>query len=268
MLPEPAARRSPAPGAAERARTLLEFASSAVLDVRGADLAARPGLPPQVRCALRPDGSVAVLVGRESALHRITALARGPLTAELDCVDVAPVAMPHRIRGRLQVQGLLSRSPGETPAALFGRPAGDGVLLRLEPDHLALEDLWGSECCLDPDAPGRAEPDPIAGEEASLLQHLAAAHADHLLRLGAQALDRPHGPSGRGWAAGTLREVLPVALDRRGLRVRLLGTAPGSLLDARFEFHHPVARPEDLPEAMHRLFAPALRSARTRGGEN
>ncbi|MEV7213696.1 DUF2470 domain-containing protein [Kitasatospora cineracea] len=244
MLPQPARRPSPA----ERARTLLEFASSTVLDVRGADLAARPGLPPQVACALRPDGSVAVLVGRESALHRITALARGPLTAELDCVDVAPVAVPHRVRGRLAVQGLLTRSPGESATALF--PHRDGVLLRLAPDHLALDDLWGSECCLDPDAVTAAAPDPVAAEEAGLLQHLAAAHADQLLLLGTGALaGRPDGPPGR------LHDVRPVALDRHGLRIRLLGDR--GTLDARFDFHRPVTRPDDLPEAMHRLFAPA-----------
>ncbi|MFK0189376.1 DUF2470 domain-containing protein [Kitasatospora sp. NPDC090308] len=259
MLPQPDRR----PSAHERARTLLEFASSAVLDVRGADLTARPGLPPQVACALRPDGSVAVLVGRESALHRITALARGPLTAELDCVDVAPVAVPHRIRGRLQVQGLLSRSPGEDPAALFprhGHRGEAGVLLRLEPDHLALDDLWGSECCLDPDGLAAAEPDPVAAEEACLLQHLATAHTDQLRELGARALDRPDGPPAGWHPADRLREVRPVALDRRGLRVRLLGS--GSALDARFEFHRPVAHPEELPEAMHRLFAPVLHGGR------
>ncbi|MFC8715950.1 DUF2470 domain-containing protein [Kitasatospora sp. NPDC057198] len=248
MLPQPARR----PSTAERARTLLEFASSAVLDVRGADLTARPGLPPQVACAPRPDGSVAVLVGRESALHRITALARGPLTAELDCVDVAPVAVPHRVRGRIRADGLLSRAPGESAAALFPHHHGhDGVLLRLELEHLALDDLWGSECCLDPDEVAAAAPDPVAAEEAGLLQHLAAAHADQLLLLGTHALEH-HRPT-----ADPLRGVRPIALDRHGLRVRLL--LGGGTLDARFDFHHPVSHPDDLPEAMHRLFSPVGR---------
>ncbi|MFD7730295.1 DUF2470 domain-containing protein [Kitasatospora phosalacinea] len=247
MLPQPARR----PSAAERARTLLEHASSTVLDVHGADLTARPGLPPQVACALRPDGSVAVLVGRESALHRITALARTPLTAELDCVDVAPVAVPHRVRGRLLVRGQLTRSPGESATALFPRHGHHGgVLLRLEPEHLALDDLWGSECCVDPDETAAASPDPVAAEEAGLLQHLAAAHADQLLLLGTRALDH-HRPT-----ADHLHGVRPVALDRHGLRVRLL--LGDRTLDARFDFHRPVTRPDDLPEAMHRLFLPTL----------
>ncbi|MFJ5925871.1 DUF2470 domain-containing protein [Kitasatospora sp. NPDC092948] len=245
MLPDPA-RRSSSPTAAERARTLLEFASSAVLDVRGADLTARPGLPPQVRCTLRPDGTVAVLVGRESALHRIAVLSRTPLVAELDCVDVAPVAVPHRIRGRLQAQGLLTRAPAGPPAT------DEGVLLHLELDHLALDDLWGAECCLDPADLAAAETDPVAAEETRLLQHLATAHADQLLLLGTRALDRPESPLGH-----RLHDVRPIALDRRGLRLRLLGADPTALLDARFDFHHPVDHPDDLPNAMHRLFAHA-----------
>ncbi|MFD8594875.1 DUF2470 domain-containing protein [Kitasatospora sp. NPDC059646] len=247
-MPHRPVRRPSAPTAAERARTLLEFASSAVLDIAGADLTARPGLPPLVRCTLREDGSVAVRVGRESALHRITALARTPLTAELDCVDVAPVAVPHRIRGRLRARGLLTRSPGGAT------PAAEGVLLRLEPDHLAVDDLWGSECCVDPAELAAADPDPLAADEPRMLQHLAAAHADRLLLLGARALgDRPAGPAPR-----QLREVRPVALDRHGLRLRLLGAGPAAPLDVRFDFHRPVGHPDELPEAMHRLFAPTL----------
>ncbi|KDN86049.1 DUF2470 domain-containing protein [Kitasatospora cheerisanensis] len=189
---------------------------------------------------------MAVRVGRESALHRITALARTPLTAELDCVDVAPVAVPHRVRGRLRARGRLTRSPGES--------AAEGVLLRLDLDHLALDDLWGSECCVDPAALAAAEPDPVAADEAGMLQHLAAAHADQLLLLGARALgDRPDGPGPR-----QLREVRPVALDRRGLRLRLLGADPAAPLDVRFDFHRPVGHPDELPEAMHRLFAHTL----------
>nr|WP_033258035.1 DUF2470 domain-containing protein [Kitasatospora sp. SID7827] len=252
-MPQPARR----PSAAERARTLLEFASSVVLDVRGADLAARPGLPPLAACAPRPDGTVALLVGRESALHRITALAREPLAAALDCVDVAPVAVPHRVRGRLAVRGLLSRSPGEHPAALFPHHHGhDGVLLRLVPEHLALDDLWGSECCVDPAEVAAASSDPVAAEEAGLLQHLAAAHAEQLLLLGASALDLPDGPP-RNWPAGEHpHAVRPIALDRHGLRLRLLG--PHSVLDARFDFPRPISHPAELPEAMHRLFLPTL----------
>lgn len=253
-LPIPA---GPAPTSAERARTLLEFGSSVILDVPGIDLANRPGIPPTVRCAVLPDGALAVLVERDSPLCRIASVSReDEITAVLEAVDVAPVAMPHRIRGRATVHGRLTALPPAAPEVLDGlfphRPsAGRYALLRFDADHLSVEDLWGSECCVDLAAFGLAATDPLAAEEAAVLQHLTSAHADQLALLGAQALDHPSGP--RSWSEQSSPEVRPVSLDRFGLRVRLL--SDGRVLDARFEFHRPVTGPEDLPEAMHRLFS-------------
>ncbi|WP_354639231.1 DUF2470 domain-containing protein [Kitasatospora camelliae] len=255
----PAHRAGPAPSGAERARTLLEFASSVVVDVPGADLRARPGIAPLVECTVLPDGALALLVERSSALLRIVALApEDQVPAELEAVDVAPVALPHRIRGRVHAHGRLSTTGPVTDAwieHLFPRHPADGLtLLRFELDHLAVDDLRGTECCVGLDAFTAAEPDPVAAEEAVLLQHLAAAHPDHLWNLAAGALDGPAAlTSWRG--AGNLRAVSPVAMDRYGLRLRLFGEQDGRMLDARFEFHRPVTAPEDLPEAVHRLFA-------------
>ncbi|WP_052390879.1 DUF2470 domain-containing protein [Streptomyces sp. NRRL B-24484] len=245
------------PSAAERIRTLLEFASSVVLDVPGIDLVERPGPPPLVDCAVLPDGAVAVLVEDGSPVHRIAVLARrdGPVTAELDAVDVAPVALPHRIRGRAAVQGRLTVMSRATPArvaALFPRRRATGhVLLCLEPEHLAVEDLWGSACCVEPAEFAAAASDPLAAEEARLLQHLDASHADQVHALGLRAAGRRSAPG-----ADCLRTVRPVSLDRFGLRLRLVGE-DGRVLDARFEFGRPVRSAEELPEAMRRLFAHA-----------
>ncbi|MER5864976.1 DUF2470 domain-containing protein [Kitasatospora sp. NPDC002040] len=252
-LPIPA---GPVPTPAERARTLLEFGSSVILDVPGIDLAHRPGIPPLVACAVLPDGALAVLVEQDSPLCRIASVSRADeIAGLLEAVDVAPVAMPHRIRGRATVHGRLTALPPAATEVLDGlfprRAAGRYALLRFDADHLSIEDLWGAECCVDLAAFGRAATDPLAGEEPVILQHLAAAHADQLALLGAQALDHPAGP--RSWPGHEGPEVRPVALDRFGLRVRLL--AGDRVLDARFEFHRPVTGPEELPEAMHRLFA-------------
>ncbi|MEV4612670.1 hypothetical protein AB0K43_08715 [Kitasatospora sp. NPDC049258] len=254
--------RRTAPTAAERARTILQFASSVVVDVPGIDLVNRPGIPPLVTCAGLPDGAVAVLVETSSPLYRVVALSRNEeVPAELEAVDVAPVAVPQRIRARAHAHGRLTLLPPEGTERierieqLFPhRPAAGHGLLRLELDHLAVEDLWGSDCCVDLAAFARAEPDPVAADEASLLQHLSAAHPEQLALLGARALDRPSGRHAWPGPVGALDSVQPVALDRFGLRVRLIGTG-SELLDARFEYHHPVAGPEELPEAMHRLFA-------------
>jgi len=253
-----AAGGGPAPTSAERARTLLEFASSVVLDVPGIDLVNRPGIPPLVRCAVLPDRALAVLVETSSPLYRIASVARTEeLVAELEAVDVAPVALPHRIRGRATAHGRLSALPNAGPEVLDGlfprRPATGHALLRFALDHLAVEDLWGAECCVDLAAFTAAVPDPIAADEAAMLQHLAAAHPEQLRLLGAQALEHPSGL--QAWRHPTDRpvDVRPVALDRFGLRVRL--TNGTRMLDARFEFHRPVTGPEQLPDAMHRLFA-------------
>ncbi|MFJ8042373.1 DUF2470 domain-containing protein [Kitasatospora sp. NPDC096147] len=252
-----------APTPAERARTLLEFASSVVVDVPGMDLAHRPGIPPLARCAVLADGSLAVLVEQDTPLCRIVSVSRGSrtegLAAVLEAVDVAPVAMPHRIRGRATVHGQLDVLTAAAPEVLDGlfpqRPTGVGyALLRLTPDHLSVEDLWGSECCVPLTDLGPAAPDPLAADEAAMLQHLAAAHPDHLARLGSLALDQPTGPAGWQDHPHGL-EVRPVALDRFGLRVRMIDGE--RILDARFEFHRPVTSADQLPEAMHRLFRPA-----------
>jgi hypothetical protein len=229
-------------------------ASSVLLDLPGIDLAERPGIPPLVSCAVLPDGALAVLVERSSPLHRITSLSRATeLPGELDAVDVAPVAVPHRIRARLAAQGRLSRLPAgprELNRLFPRRPQGSHALLRLDLDHLAVEDLWGAECCVDLTAFAAAAPDPVAAEEAGLLDHLAAGHPEHLDRLAAQALDHADVPF-------PVTAVRPVALDRYGLRVRLIGDR--QVTDARFDFHRPLTAPEQLPDAMHRLFAHALR---------
>jgi hypothetical protein len=247
----------PVPTAAERARTLLEFGSSVILDVPGIDLANRPGIPPLVRCAVLPDGALAVLAEHDSPLCRIASVShQDEVAGLLEAVDVAPVAMPHRIRGRATVHGRLSALPPAAPEVLDGlfprRPtAGPYALLRFDPDHLAVEDLWGADCCVDLTGFGRATTDPLAAEEAAVLQHLASAHADQLALLGAQALDHPSGP--RSWPDRDRYDVRPVSLDRFGLRIRLL--SEDRVLDARFEFHRPVTGPEHLAEAMHRLFS-------------
>ncbi|GAA2747948.1 DUF2470 domain-containing protein [Kitasatospora cinereorecta] len=269
-----------APTPAERVRTLLANASSVVLDIPGVDLTARPGLPPLVDCAVLPDGALAVLVETDSPLHRIAAIAaltrraaqseapphgrhaaqedawQDEPAAELEAVDVAPVALPHRIRGRALAQGRLTLpAPGEPFDTLFPRvsPAGR-TQLRLELDHLAVDDLRGFDCCIDLAAFTAAAADPVAAEEAGLLQHLDAAHADQLDNLGRRALGS--GAAATSWAGREPVRVRPVALDRYGLRVRMIGAdGNAELMDARFDFLRPLDGPEQLPEAMHRLFA-------------
>lgn len=215
-----------------------------------------------------PDGDVILLVSGESAAARAAAHAQDDdLTAVIEITDVAPVSVPHRIRGRAWLAGWLTAVRGDERAACAallaerhpvgellgisesldapytGRPAW--MLLRLEVGEITVDDLWGAEH-VEPEDLAEAEPDPMVAHESELLQHLHSAHGDRLGELcgllGAREAD--------GMTA------VPLALDRLGLRVRFTGGAAGSF-DARFDFPEPVADICGLRRAMHTLFSAA-----------
>nr|WSX52829.1 DUF2470 domain-containing protein [Streptomyces sp. NBC_00974] len=212
-----------------------------------------------------PDGDVILLVSGESAAARAAAHAQDDdLTAVIEITDVAPVSVPHRIRGRAWLAGWLTPVRGDADraacAALLaqrhpvgellglsvalespyaGRPAW--MLLRLEVGEISIDDLWGAEH-VDPELLGAAAPDPLAAHETELLQHLASSHGDRMGDL--------CGLLGARDTAGLT--AVPLALDRLGLRVRF--TRGDGAFDARFDFPEPVADVCGLRRAMRTLF--------------
>ncbi|MEV1011841.1 DUF2470 domain-containing protein [Streptomyces sp. NPDC049881] len=255
------------PSAAERVRTLVESTASAALTIPGADLGDLGHGVPQAR-VVTPSGDVFLLVPADSPVARAVAHALDDdVTAVMEITDVAPVSVPHRIRGRSWVAGWLTavRDHEEHCAAarlLAERhPAGpvpgeDWALLRLEVGEAYADDLWG-EAHVEPEEFAGAAADPLARHEAELLQHLAAAHAEQLRTLctllgdveGADTAD------GAGGACRAWDSIVPLSLDRFGLRVRL--RAADSVWDARFDFPEPVGDITALRRAMHRLFEAA-----------
>jgi hypothetical protein len=212
---------------------------------------------------------VILLVSGESAAARAAAHAQDDdLTAVIEITDVAPVSVPHRIRGRAWLAGWLTAVRGEEREACaallaerhpvgellgmtetaddlpFGRPAW--MLLRLEVGEISVEDLWGT-AHVDPDDLAAAEPDPVVAHEAEILQHLHAAHADRVAALA--------GLLGTRASDGTT--AVPVALDRHGLRVRFVDRTAGRSFDARFDFPRPVTEICGLRRSLHTLFAAA-----------
>ncbi|WP_233221655.1 DUF2470 domain-containing protein [Streptomyces carminius] len=241
-------------------RTLVESNASAVLVIPGAELPdCGPGLgqgAPEAR-AVTPDGDVLLLVPADSPAARATAHARdGDLAAVMEITDVAPVAVPHRIRGRARIAGWLTPVTGTERVRCAGllaerHPAGPfpgtaWTPLRLEVGEGRLDDLWGGGH-VEPEEFAAAVPDPVATRETELLQHLAAAHDDRMRSLCA-LLD------GRGRARGPWERVVPLALDRFGLRVRFCAAGNGKVLDARFDFPRPVRDMAGLRRAVHALF--------------
>lgn len=254
------------PSAAERVRTLVESSVSATLCIPGGgqpvELPAGGG---PVARAVDAGGDVIALVAAAHPAARAAVHARGDdLTAVMEITDVAPVAVPHRIRGRAWLAGWLTPVRGpewDACARLLGEldpaapPPGDGyVLLRLEAGEAYVDDLWGEEP-VEPDAFAAAAADPLARHEAELLQHLAAAHGDQVRGLCALLEPGPDGTGGPGDPCAAQGRVEPLALDRFGLRLRLWG---GEVChDARFAFAEPVRNAAELRRAMHRLFEEA-----------
>lgn len=230
------------PSAAERTRTLVQSTCSSVLLVPGVDTAGSDQLMPLSR-SVGPEGDLFLEFPAESPVVRAATHAQDDeLSAVLELTDVAPVSVPHRIRGRAWVTGWLTALPGM---------AGPGrTLLRLEAGEVYVDDLWGAEE-VDPDDFRDAAADPLVEHEVELLQHMAAAHGEQMSTLstllgGRTAQDR---------AAQDLT-VAPVALDRHGLRVRFR-EGGGRCFDARFEFPEPVRDVYELRHAMHTLFEAA-----------
>ncbi|UQX00286.1 DUF2470 domain-containing protein [Streptomyces sp. RerS4] len=216
-----------------------------------------------------PDGDVILLVSGESAAARAAAHAQDDdLTAVIEITDVAPVSVPHRIRGRAWLAGWLTPVRGDDRAACAAllaerRPVGEllgmsesldapatgrpaWTMLRLEVGEISVDDLWGAEH-VDPEELASAAPDPVSAHEAELLQHLHTAHAERIADLCALL-------GARDTAGMT---AVPLALDRLGLRVRFTAGPGRASFDARFDFPEPVADICGLRRAMRSLFAAA-----------
>ncbi|GAB2795521.1 DUF2470 domain-containing protein [Streptomyces daliensis] len=253
------------PTAAERVRTLVESSVSASLTIPGAEAVEQtPQAPlgsgsPEAR-AVTPDGDVILLVPAASPAARAAAYAQDDdVTAVMEITDVAPVSVPHRIRGRAWVAGWLTAVRNEERAACAQliaerQPEGPApdvawMLLRLEIGEAYVDDLWGAEH-VEPDDFASAAPDPLMRHEAELLQHLASSHADQVRGLCSLLGERDA-------VCGARDEVVPLALDRHGMRVRFCEGGGERCFDARFEFPEPVGDVIQLRRAMHALFEAA-----------
>ncbi|MEV0779706.1 DUF2470 domain-containing protein [Streptomyces sp. NPDC050428] len=222
------------PSAAERTRTLVQSTCSSVLLLPGLDGARPDQLMPDAR-TVNSDGDVLLVFAADSPVVRAATHAQADeLPVVLEITDVAPVSVPHRIRGRAWVSGWLTRVPN---AAEPGRST-----LRLEVGEAYVDDLWGAEG-VEADEFAAAVPDPLSEHEAELLQHLHAAHSAEVATLRTLLGERTGGAA-----------AVPVGVDRFGLRVRYTGV---SCFDARFDFPEPVRDVAGLRRAMHALFEAA-----------
>ncbi|WP_156721491.1 DUF2470 domain-containing protein [Streptomyces apocyni] len=223
------------PSAAVRTRTLVQSTCSAVLLVPGLDGARPDQLTPLAR-SVGADGELVLVFPADAPPVRAATHAQDDeLAAVLELTDVAPVSVPHRIRGRAWISGWLTHAPGLAERGLMA--------LRLEIGEISVDDLWGASS-VEPAEFAEASPDPLVGYEVELLQHLHAAHGEQV--------DQLRSLLGERASEGT--EATPLALDRFGLRVRFTGA---QCFDARFDFPEPVDDVVGLRRAMHALFEAA-----------
>ncbi|MFI7382171.1 DUF2470 domain-containing protein [Streptomyces sp. NPDC049813] len=217
----------PTPTDAERARTVLAAAGSLALTVTGTGDRFDHVVLHAVDAASR------LLLLDPADARLAAALAAAPhsgLAVHAELTDVAPVAVRDRVRTRLALSGRLTTAGPDT------------LVLRPARAALSADDTVRT---LDATALGAAAPDPLAAQEAELLDHLDTGHADLLVELarlaGADALTGATG-------------VRPLLLDRKGLVLRLEG--PASHQDVRVAFLTEARHPNDVGLRIQELLDP------------
>ncbi|MGA5313194.1 DUF2470 domain-containing protein [Streptomyces pseudogriseolus] len=218
-----------APGAAERARSVLAAAWSCTVTAEGT----REELVGAH--TVTDDGRVLLDVPEDGALYAAALCApRGEPSAVLEFADVAPVPVRERVRARVWLAGWFSAEDGR---------------LALRPTRVVLRRPSGA-LLVGPDEFAAAAPDPLAGAEARLLTHLADCHAD--------AVDRLTRLVDAASLQGAVR-VRPLAVDRHGLTLRIERARTDG--DVRLPFHAPADDVAQLTERMHVLLSQAANAA-------
>ncbi|MFG2003739.1 DUF2470 domain-containing protein [Spirillospora sp. NPDC048911] len=243
------------PSAAERARTLAYGVADGVLAV--------PGVPyaPVTAHVTEENGRPLLLIPANSPVA--VALRGEPdLPATLRISDVAPVALPDRVRGRAWLHGWLTEIPESDRrdaalrlSRLHPRPElldvtcdKEWTVLALEIAEVEIDDPWGS-ATLEPEEYEAAAPDPFVAIEAGILEHLDVAHRPELAALVGDRIG----------TAGQPPVIRPLALDSFGMWLRctyVTGSAADEPFDLRVVFPEPVRDLHTLRCVYRRMLAP------------
>ncbi|MFF0427201.1 DUF2470 domain-containing protein [Streptomyces sp. NPDC004520] len=166
--------------------------------------------------------------------------ARVPVRLEL--TDIAPTPVRRRVRARVTLTGLLS-APYTSDATTSSC---------VEFGQAVIEDDEG-RAFVTLDEIRATDPDPTATAEATMLTHLADRHAALVPLLLRLVRPRPE---------RDLARVLPLALDRYGITLRLEHRT-GHHRDARLPFPTPLTHIDQAGPRIHALLAAARRSSHT-----
>lgn len=183
-----------------------------------------------------PDGRLVVFVSRTGAVAACVPDG-GSVGGRLVLVDLAPVAVNVRERARVEIAGTLRPADDEDASYAWLRLSGeasgpnDALALELEADVVLLTE-GARSTRVDVDAFRAATPDPVAPYEASLLQHLAAAHQGSVAVLAQSASDQDT----TVWTS-----VVPVRITCDALTLRFCG--PAGHRDVALPFEQPIEDP-------------------------
>lgn len=221
-----------APTAAERVRSILAAAHSmtVVSDGRHHEIH-------------RMDGQGAMGHIHLHAPYEGTGSPTGTLVpVRLELTDIAPTPVRDRLRARVTLSGILG--------APYDADAADSTCMEF--GQAVLEDADGRAFVTLAELEA-TELDPLATSEASMLTHLVDDHADLVPRL--LRLVRPR-PEGR------VQRVLPVAIDRYGLTLRL--EYRHAHRDTRVPFRTPVRDIDHVGPQIHALLTASRRRTHIR----
>jgi hypothetical protein len=217
------------PTAAEVVRSVLAAAKSLTLTTEGHRVEL-VGLH-----SVEAPGRLLLNVPAESHLGDEVARAPGgDVAATVAFTDVAPVAVPDRVRAKVVLGGWLGPVTDQPGTALCFETA----LVELE--------QGGRTVDVELDDLTRAEPDPLAETEAEMLTHLAGAHGD-TVELLSQLVDVR-------LLQGVTR-VDPMRLDRYGIVLRL--QRAGGSRDVRLPFPARLRNPAHAVVQIQTLLARA-----------
>jgi len=250
---------APEPTHAERARTLVTAGNRGVLSTLAVD-PGTGGSGASGRIAGYPFGSVATYaldeVGRPivfvSTMAEHTRNAAADPRASLIVTEPVPDGRDPLAGGRVTLIGeLLEVGGDERPAVrdryLAANPAsayyidfGDFSFWRLEVAGVRYVGGYGRMSWVAASDYAAAEPDPLAGEAAGIVEHMNAGHADSLVLLARVLGGRPD----------TVEAVM-TAVDRYGFD--LVAAGPSGRAAVRIGFDAPVATPAAARPALVRL---------------
>ncbi|MCS0605553.1 DUF2470 domain-containing protein [Streptomyces sp. LP11] len=221
-----------APTAAERVRSILAAAHSMTV--------ISDGRHHEVR---RLDGLGAMGHFHLHAPYEGTGTPSGTrVPVRLELTDIAPTPVRDRLRARVTLTGVLG--------APYDADSGESTCMEF--GQAVLEDADGRAFVTLPELEA-TELDPLATSEASMLTHLVDDHADLVPRLLRLVSPRPE--------AG-VRRVVPVAVDRYGLTLRL--EYRSTHRDVRIPFRTPVRDIDHVGPQIHALLAASRRLSHTR----